>query len=112
MIFACNTTITILGAVTQIDAWGDPMDVNVPIATGIPGSITEVSADGRTEISTVPRVIRKAVCRMSSVSSAMVTENARIKDETTGFIWTINEVAFNNNVLGHQPVRIDMQRAS
>ena len=111
MIFRANTTISVLSSATTTDEWGDPIDSNAVVATGIPVSITETGTSAYSEVSTRPRVIRNAICRASRAYADVIGNNNRIKDEKTNQIWIILSVTLNNNAVGHVPMHIEMQRA-
>lgn len=112
MIFRANTTITVYSSATTTDSWGDPIDSDVIIATGVPASITETGNTAYSEVTTQPRVIRTATCRVSRSHADIIGDNNRIKDEKTNDTWVILSVTLPNNAVGHVPVRIEMQRSS
>ena len=111
MIFRANTTISVLSDATTTDEWGDPVDSGTVAVSGIPASITETGATGYSEVSTRPRVIRNALCRVSTYYADQITNNNRIRDEKTGDTWIILSVTLPNNAVGHVPMHIQMQRA-
>lgn len=111
MIFRANTTITILSKDSELDEWGDPMDSSAIVQTRIPASITETGTSDYSENSTRPRVIRNAICRVSTAYAGMISNNNRIKDEQTQETWIILSVTRPNNAVGHVPMHIVLQRA-
>ncbi|GAX54741.1 hypothetical protein SO3561_06294 [Streptomyces olivochromogenes] len=111
MIFRCNTRVTILGSTTSVDEWGDLIDNDSVVASGIPASLTEVANTAYSENSTRPRVIRGGICRLSSAHANQVTDNVRIRDEKTGFTWIVLSVTLPNDATGHMPMHIQVERS-
>lgn len=111
MTFRCNTRVTILGSDLGVDAWGDVIDNDTIVVSGIPASLTEVDNTAYSENSTRPRVIRDGICRISNAHAAQVTDNVRIRDEKTGFTWIVFSVTLPNNAVGHMPMHIQIQRS-
>jgi hypothetical protein len=109
MIPRCNTRISILTDTTSVDAWGDLVDNETVVASGIPASLTEVSSTSYSENSTRPRVIRDALCRVSTAHASLITNNIRIRDEKTNRTWIVLSVTLPNNALGHVPMHIELQ---
>lgn len=111
MFFACNTTVTIYGDYTTTDEWGDEVDADIVADSGISASITEFDVRGQMEVTTRPFVQRRATARFYPADQDKITQNCRIKDETTGRIWLIVDISYPNNYLGHQPRRYDLVSA-
>lgn len=111
MIFRSNTTISILSNETTTDDYGDPVDSDAIVAFGIPASITETGTSAYSEVTTRPRVIRNAICRVSRSYADAIGDNNRIKDESTNKVWIILSVTLNNNAIGHVPMHIELERS-
>lgn len=115
MFYTSNTTITIFGDNTTFDEWGDEIDAEVIVDTGIPASITEIRQEAQSENTTVPLVITEATLRISSVylfqRGGTLKQNCRIKDENTGITWIIMSIMAPQNAFGHFPYRIDLLRS-
>ncbi|MCX4813688.1 hypothetical protein OG601_24115 [Streptomyces sp. NBC_01239] len=87
------------------------MDSDNVSASGIPASITETGTSAYSENTTRPRVIRNAICRVSTAYAGQIGNNNRITDENTQQTWIILSVTRPNNAIGHVPMHIEMQRA-
>lgn len=111
MTYRCNTRVTILGDTLGVDEWGDPIDNDTIVASGIPASLSDLSNTAYSENSTRPRVIRDGICRLSRAHADQVTDNVRIRDEKTGFTWLVISVTLPNNAVGHMPMHIQIQRS-
>lgn len=115
MNYRTNTTISVLESTTSTDSWGDPVDSDSiaasGAASGIPASISETVNSAYSEVSTNPRVLRDAVCRVSRRYADLITDNNRIRDERTGQTWVIMDVYLPNNAVGHVPMHIDLKRS-
>jgi hypothetical protein len=107
MIARATTTITIYRGQTT-DEWGDPIDSSTIVGTGIVASLQEQSQYSRGEITTQPRTFRYARLRVDS--SVDIQYNDRIKDEITGWIWTIRNLSNYQNPVRQQDTRADLQR--
>jgi hypothetical protein len=109
MISRATTTITIYRGQTE-DEWGDPIDTDTVVETGIPAFITEVNVDHSSEVSLTPRDIRKATCRVGS--EVDVQQNDRIYDEKNGQSWTIQYVTRQQNPVMAQDTKLVLQRTT
>lgn len=107
MIARATTTITIYRGSTE-DEWGDATDQNTIVGSGIVASLLEQSQYFRAEITTQPRNYRYARLRLDS--SVDIQYNDRIKDEKTGWIWTIRNLSAYQNPVRQQDTRADLQR--
>ena len=109
MISRATTTITIYRGQTE-DEWGDLIDTNTVVETGIPAFITEVNVDHESEVSGMPRDIRKAYCRVGS--EVDVQQNDRIYDERFGGTYVIQYITRQQNPFVAQDTRIVLQRTT
>lgn len=107
MIARATTTITIYRG-QSTDEWGDPNDTNTIVGSGIPASLLEQSQYFRAEITTQPRNFRYARLRVDS--SVDIQYNDRVKDEKTGWTWTIRNISDYQNPVRQQDTRVDLQR--
>jgi len=107
MIARATTTITIYRGQAD-DEWGDPKDTDTIVGSEIPASLLEQSQYFRAEITTQPRNYRYARLRVDS--SIDIQYNDRIKDEKTGWIWTIRNLSTYQNPVRQQDTRADLQR--
>ena len=109
MISSATTTITIYRG-ASVDDWGDPIDTNTVVDTGIAASIIEINAEAETEVSGMPRVIRKALCRVGS--EVDVQHNDRIYDEKNGETWTIRSLSRLQNPVCAMDTKLELQRVN
>lgn len=107
MIARATTTITIYRGQAD-DEWGDPEDADTIVGSRIPAALQEQSQYFRGEITTQPRNFRYARLRVDS--SVDIQYNDRVKDEKTGWIWTIRNLSDYQNPVRQQDTRADLQR--
>lgn len=107
MIARATTTITIYRGLST-DEWGDDTDTNTIVGSDISASLLEQSQYYRAEVTTQPRNYRYARLRVDS--SVDIRYNDRIKDERTGWIWTIRNLSKYQNPVRQQDTRADLQR--
>lgn len=100
-----TTTVDILRGTSQ-DDYGDDIDNDNVVASGRPASIIEQKGYSQPEVTTQPRNFRYARCRMNSNED--VRTNDRIRDNRTGWIWTITNVSGLQNPFISQDLRIDL----
>jgi hypothetical protein len=106
MISRATTTVTIYRGET-IDDYGDPVDSNTIVATGVPASILEQTVKAWTEVSTLPRAYRWAKMRLTYGYN--IQQNDRVLDERTGEIWTIVQISRRGNPVRGTDVRVDLE---
>ena len=107
MLSSATTTITIYRGQTE-DEWGDDIDLNTVVDTGVVASITELEAKPFTETSMVPRVIRTAIGRVGS--QVDIRANDRIYDEKHNETWTIRSISRKQSPVCATDTRLDLQR--
>lgn len=100
-----TTTITIYRG-EDTDEWGDPEDVNTPVATGIRASIIEAKIYNKSEVTTQPRNFHYAKLRLTRTVDVRI--NDRVLDEKTDRIWTITNISVIQNPVIGQDLRIDL----
>lgn len=106
MISRATTTVTIYRG-QSTDEYGDPIDSNTIVRTGLRASILEQTTKAWTEASTLPRAFRWAKMRVSHGTD--VQQNDRILDERTGDIWTIVQMSNRANPVRNTDLRIDLE---
>lgn len=100
-----TTKVSILRGQSE-DEWGDTIDNNTVVASGVLASILEQKTWSSPEVSTQPHNYRYARLRVKKGTD--VRTNDRIKDERTNDIWLITNISpIQNPVLG-QDLRIDL----
>ena len=102
-----TTTVTIMRGTPTYNDWGDEVDSDVIVATGIRVSILEQTVDAKTEITSVPHSYRFA--KMRCTPGTDIRQNDRIEDEKTGEVWTIVQISRRANPVVKQDMRVDLE---
>lgn len=110
MIASASTTITIYRGQVEDDGYGDPIDTDTVVETGIPASIVEMNVDAETEVSGMPRVIRTAICRVGS--EVDVRHNDRIYDEKNDETYTILSLSRLQNPVCAMDTKLILKRTT
>jgi hypothetical protein len=104
-----TTTIAILRG-TSTNAWGDEIDTDTPIYTGIPAALTEQSRRVTTRDDPTPRIVRYAVARVAAGTD--VTDQDRVRDERTGAVYIVDTVSSMANPALTADLRLDLRRTT
>lgn len=107
MITRATTTVTILRGNPTYNEWGDEVDSDTVVASGIRASIIEQTVDAKTEITSVPHSYRFAKMRVTPGTD--IRQQDRVYDERTEETWTIVQISRRANPVGSQDVRIDLE---
>lgn len=107
MIASASTTITIYRG-ESVDEWGDEIDTDTVVETGIPASIVEMNVDAEVLVSGMPRVIRKATCRVGSEVDVRTYD--RIYDEQNNESYTILSLSRLQNPVCAMDTKLIVQR--
>lgn len=106
--FVSTTTVTVLRG-SGTDRFGDSVDVDQVVASGVPASIIEGSAnsrsrpaDGRTD------QVRSYTVRMRTPVELLKYD--RLRDERTGDVYALDEVVTPANPAGHRNRRATARR--
>ena len=100
-----TTTISILRG-TGTDEWGDAVDNDTVVATGVRAAIAEQKIYAQGEVTTQPRNLRYARMRVTNGTDIQV--NDRIKDERLNQTWTITNISPLQNPTVKQDLRVDL----
>lgn len=101
-----TTTISIYRG-QGTDEWGDAVDNDTPVATGVRASIAEQKIYAQPEVTLQPRNLRYARLRVTKGTD--IQTNDRIYDERLNQTWTITNISpYQNPVVG-QDLRVDLQ---
>lgn len=103
-----TTTVSVLrGDETNpaADAWGDPVDVDTPVASALPASITPVSTTYFDPASGRQLQVRNWAVTLRSGAFAFRTTD-RVRDETTGDVYQVEEVTTSPARLMHQVIHL------
>jgi len=100
-----TTKITIYRGESE-DEWGDTIDNDTVVATGVLASILEQKIWASPEVSTQPHNYRYARLRVKKGTD--IRTNDRVKDERLNQTWLITNISpYQNPVVG-QDLRIDL----
>jgi hypothetical protein len=100
-----TTTISIFRG-ESTDEWGDPVDNDTIVASGVIASILEKKTWSSPEVSTQPHNYRYARLRIRKTIE--VQTNDRIKDERNNETWLITNISSLQNPVVGQDKRIDL----
>jgi hypothetical protein len=105
-----NTTATIYRGSTS-NQFGDQVDSNVPLMTGIPVTLVETGKNVQDPSTPTPRTIRQIYCNVPQWTG--VTLSDRLMDESTGDIYIIIGIKTPPTTIG-APVDtvLDLRRVS
>jgi hypothetical protein len=109
MIAAATTTIAVLRG-TATNAWGDEVDTDTPVHTGIAASLVEQNRRVTTRDDPTPRIVRYAVGRVTAGTD--VTDQDRIRDERTGATYIVEAVSSMNSAAVAADLRLDLRRTT
>ena len=101
-----TTTVTILRG-TGTDEWGNDIDNDTPVATGVRAAIVEQKIYAQGEVTLQPRNLRYARMRVTWGTDIQV--NDRIRDERLSQTWTITNISPLQNPTVKQDLRVDLQ---
>lgn len=104
-----TTTVSVLRG-TQVDEFGDPVDISTVVASGIPASLIEQIRTSTTPDSATPRVVRYTVGRVGA--DADICEDDRLLDEVSGEIYIIQAVSRLGNPVLCADLRLDLKRTT
>lgn len=100
-----TTTVTIFRG-QGTDDWGDPIDNDTIVASGVLASILEQKIYSQAEVTTQPHNYRYARLRIRK--GIDVRTNDRIKDERNNQTWMITNISPLQNPVVGQDNRIDL----
>ncbi len=100
-----TTTVSIYRG-QSTDDWGDPIDNDTPVASGVLASILEQKIYAQPEVTTQPHNYRYARLRVRK--GIDVQTNDRIHDERLNQTWVITNISQYQNPVVGQDNRIDL----
>lgn len=109
VIAVATTTVSVLRGTTT-DPYGDVMDSDTPIVTGLPISIIEQRRKVFTADNPDPRTVRYITGRVGSGTDIRV--NDRLKDERTGYVYAVDEIGDPMNPVIATDIQLDLKRTS
>jgi hypothetical protein len=102
-----TTKISIFRGQTLDDGWGDVVDNNTVVASGVLASILEQKINSSPHVSTQPHNYRYARLRVKHGTDIKV--NDRIYDERLNQTWSITNISPLQNPMVGQDLRVDLQ---
>jgi hypothetical protein len=102
-----TTTAAVLRGTTT-DSYGDPTDAATVYLSGLPAAIQEQTRRVYGDSAGQDRTIRFSACRLPYGTD--VVEDDRIKDETTGVIYAIEELTANTSPVHAADVVLQLRR--
>lgn len=109
MIARATTTVSVLRG-TSTNAFGDEIDTDTPVYTGIPASLVEQTRRVTTRDNPTPRIVRYAVGRVTAGTD--VTDQDRVKDERTNEVYIVEAVSSMNSAAVSADLRLDLRRTT
>lgn len=109
MISVPTTTVTILGD-GGTDSWGDQVDGDTVLASGIPASVLEQRRLVTTPDASRVQTILYYTGRLPH--GTVVSIDNRLLDERTGHIYIIDSVSTVGNPVIKNDVRLDLRRVT
>lgn len=109
MTFLATTTVSVLRG-TGTNRFGDEVDIDDVVKTGLPASILQkpvTSARPSSGNKNTPRGYTLRIGRMFPLQ-----ENDRIRDERTGWTYSVTTLPPSTNPVGLGSTRADLQRVS
>lgn len=92
-----NTSISVLRG-EGVNPYGDRLDTQVPVYTGIPAYLGERSKTSFDPATQTPRTVRDIVCVAAAWTDVRTTD--QIKDERTGIVYAIEDVTLPPTLMG------------
>ena len=102
-----TTTVSVMRGTVYDPVYGDEVDDDTVVASGIRVSIIEQTVDAKTEVTSVPHSYRFA--KMRCTPGTDIRQNDRLLDEKTGEIWTIVQISRRGNPVVNQDMRVDLE---
>jgi hypothetical protein len=98
-----NTTITILRG-EGVDSWGDNVDADRPIKTGVPAAKGETNRQTERKDTDTPRNVRDYTFRFWRPVD--IRDGDRIRDERDNQIYLVDSVVKPTQVVAATPIRV------
>jgi hypothetical protein len=104
-----TTTVTVLRG-TSTDEFGDELDVDTAVYTGLPFSLIEQSRRIFDPATGTPRIVRTVYGRANAGTDLQTTD--RLRDERSQAVYVINAVTQQTGVGGTPDLRVDLERVT
>ncbi len=109
MTFLANTTVSILRG-SQVDEYGDEVDADTVVQTGIRASLLERTVTDLDRNTGGTRQQRRVTGRVAT--NVDVREGDRIRDERTGAIYAIDTLTNPTGFTHVSSIRLDLDRTT
>jgi hypothetical protein len=107
--FIATTTVSVLRGVTT-DSFGDPVDADTVVASGVPASLLEVRSNARRPVEGRTDNVRGYNLRIRA--NVTLQRDDRVRDEKTGATYAIDEVVTPVNPVGHAAIRVVLRKVT
>lgn len=109
MSWLANTTVTILRG-SQVDEYGDEVDDDTAVATGVRASLLERTVTDLDRETGGTRQLRRVTGRVGT--QVDIREGDRIKDERTDEIYAVNTLTRPTGFTHVSSIRLDLDRTT
>lgn len=92
-----NTTVTVLRG-TTVNDYGDTVDSDTPVFSGLPACLTETGKTVQDPSTTSPRTIRQVQCIVPQYAAVVNTD--QVVDESTGQKYMVIGVTMPPTLMG------------
>lgn len=112
MSFIATTTVTVLRG-EGTDGYGDPIDLDTPVATGRPASILETVSRAKRPVEGRTDNVRSYAGRVRMGPGGVeLKKDDRVRDERTNITYTVDEIVQPTNPVGHAVTRLVLRRVT
>lgn len=111
MSFVANDVFTVLRGVAA-DRFGDDVDTDDVVKTGLPVSILEKPATGGRPVSGRTDTPRTFTMRVRPRAGFTFRQGDRVRSERTGEVYTVDVLVSPRNPVGHSVTRYDLRRVT
>jgi hypothetical protein len=109
MSFLATTTVSVLRGETT-DSFGDPVDADTVVASGVPASLLETRSTARRPVEGRTDNVRSYNLRVRT--NLALQRDDRIRDERTGVTYTVDELVTPVNPAGHAATRVVLRKVT
>ena len=109
MLAIATCTVSVLRGTTT-DVYGDVVDSDTPVITGLPASIIERRRVAFTADTPEPRTVRYITGRVGHGTDVRV--NDRLKNEQTGIVYAIDSMSDASNPVIATDIEMELKRTT
>ncbi len=107
MITPANTYVTVYRG-TELNYAGDEVDIDTPLTADLVGYIAEMGRSSTNYSDSMPRTVRRYVGRFDVRADIRLGD--RIEDQTTGMIFTVENVSSARRGMFESDLRAELKR--